>query len=83
MLDRDEQLKVSSTGLKLFERQEAKVPFLTFDSLCLQVFPVSQQDLCIGCKPAEVLFQRLRQVLRPCQRWIAWHRTAERAASTG
>ena len=25
MLDRDEQLKVSSTGLKLFERQEAKV----------------------------------------------------------
>ena len=29
MLDRDEQLKVSSTGLKLFERQEAKVTFLT------------------------------------------------------
>ena len=30
MLDRDEQLKVSSTGLKLFERQEAKVSFLPF-----------------------------------------------------
>ena len=28
MLDRDEQLKVSSTGLKLFERQEAKVSFV-------------------------------------------------------
>ena len=25
MVDRDEQLKISSTGLKLFERQEAKV----------------------------------------------------------
>ena len=25
MLDRDEQLKVSSVGIKLFERQEAKV----------------------------------------------------------
>ncbi len=27
MVDRDEQLKISSTGLKLFERQEAKVTF--------------------------------------------------------
>lgn len=25
MLDREEQLKISSTGLKIFERQEAKV----------------------------------------------------------
>lgn len=43
MLDRDEQLKVSSVGLKLFERQEAKVSPLHCNQLVLQHLPSNQQ----------------------------------------
>ena len=43
MLDRDEQLKVSSVGLKLFERQEAKVCHILTATSLLQLLLHSQQ----------------------------------------
>ena len=51
MLDKDEQLKISFTGLKIFERQEAKV-WLQISLSSTWPFPLPPPQHSIPCSKA-------------------------------